>query len=408
VSAASQSDSQHADVIVVGGGLVGLATAWRLTARRPELTVAVLEKEAGPARHQSGRNSGVLHTGVYYLPGSKKALLCRAGLRAMERFCDEHGIRRAQRGKVIVAVEEHELTRLEKVFERGRANGVDCTLVSAGRLRELEPHARGLAALHVPEAGSVDYAEVTAKLAELLVAGGQRVLFGARVLGVHANGPTAVVETERGAFETRLVVNCAGLHSDRVARAAGADPEARIVPFRGEFFALAPSKQHLCNGRISPVPDPSLPFLGPHVTRTVGGAVECGPNAVLAGAREGYERTDVNARDLYETLTWPGFPRLAARHWRSGLDEMQRSLSRDAFARACRRLVPEIEAEDLIPAPAGVRAQAVSKAGELIDDFLIRQGPCAVHVINAPSPAATASLAIGDEVAGEVEARLAR
>lgn len=393
---------------VVGGGLVGLATAWRLTARRPELSVAVLDKEPGPARHQSGRNSGVLHTGVYYVPGSKKALLCRAGKQAMERFCDEHGIRYARRGKVIVAVAEPELARLDVVHERARANGVDCALVSAERLREIEPHACGLRALHVPEAGVVDYAEVTAKLAELLCAEGQRVVFGARVSSVRTFGSTAVLETESGALEARLVVNCAGLHSDRVARAAGEHPDARIVPFRGEFFELAPDKQHLCNGRISPVPDPALPFLGPHITRAVGGQVECGPNAVLAGAREGYERTDVDARDLLETLSWPGFARLAARHWRTGLSELMRSLSREAFARDCRKLVPSIEAADLIPAPAGVRAQAVSRDGELIDDFVIRHGERAVHVINAPSPAATASLAIGDEIAGAVETRLPR
>ncbi len=393
---------------VVGGGIVGLATAWRLTERRPELTVTVLEKEARPAVHQSGRNSGVLHSGVYYVPGSKKALLCRAGKRAMERFCDEHGIRYELRGKVIVAVEEREIPRLQRVFERGRANGVDCALVPRERLAELEPHARGLCALHVPEAGSVDFSHVADGLAGLLVREGQRVVFGARVTSLYENGATAVVETDAGPFETRLLVNCAGLHSDRVARAAGANPDARIVPFRGEFFALSPQKQHLCNGRISPVPDPSLPFLGPHVTRTVSGAIECGPNAVLACAREGYVRTDVDARDLLETLAWPGFGRLAARHWETGLVEMTRSLSREAFAHACRRLVPEIEAVDLIPAPAGVRAQAVSRGGDMIDDFSILHGERAVHVINAPSPAATASLAIGDEVAGEVEGRLPR
>ena len=395
-----------ADVAIIGAGIVGLATARALHRRRPELSVAVLEKEDGPARHQSGRNSGVLHTGLYYRPGSRKAALCRAGKAAMERFCEQHGVPFALRGKVVVASSESDLPRLEALRERGLANGVECTVVGRGGLRELEPHADGLRALHVPGAGVVDFAEVCRRLADELSADGVQLRFGARVRGVRRSGNELALETDAGALTARLLVNCAGLHADRVARAAGTDPGARIVPFRGETFELRPEKRHLCRGRISPVPDPALPFLGPHVTRAVDGTVSCGPNAVLAGAREGYERTDVDARDLLETLAWPGFGRLAAAHWRSGRDELARSLSREAFARACRRLVPEIEAADLVPARAGVRAQAVSRAGELIDDFLIRHGERSVHVVNAPSPAATASLAIGEEVAREVERRL--
>ena len=326
----------------------------------------------------------------------------------MEAFCREHGIPFELRGKVVVAVEEDERGRLAALRERAGANGVACELVPAGRLREIEPHARGIEALHVPSAGAVDYGTVCSKLVELLEARGVRVAFETRVESIESRSGGAIVQTDHGELETRMIVNCAGLHADRVARGAGEEPDARIVPFRGEFFALSPAKSHLCLGRISPVPDPSLPFLGPHVTRTVDGSVECGPNAVLAGAREGYSPTDVVAGDLLETLAWPGFQALAAKHWRTGLMELERSLSRELFARACRRLVPEIQAEDLISAPAGIRAQAVSRAGDLIDDFLVLHGGHAVHVLNAPSPAATASLAIGAHVAGEVVSRKLR
>jgi L-2-hydroxyglutarate oxidase len=393
-------------VAVVGGGLVGLAVAWKLAEARPDAAILVLEKEDAVARHQSGRNSGVLHSGLYYKPGSEKARLCREGKAEMERFCDEHGVRRVACGKVVVATEESELGRLEALFERGRANGVQCERVGPERLRELEPHAAGIAAIHVPETGIVDYPAVARELAALLAAAGHEVRTGVAVLGARRSPDGLVLDTSAGDLEVARLVNCAGLHSDRVARAAGADPPARIVPFRGEFFELVPEKRHLCRGRISPVPDPRLPFLGPHVTPTVRGTVECGPNAVLATAREGYAATDVDARDLLETLLWPGFLRLAAEHWRSGHDELARSLSRELFARACRRLVPEIEADDLIPAAAGVRAQAVSRDGELVDDFLVVHGERAVHVVNAPSPAATASFAIGERIAREARRHL--
>ena len=388
-------------IAVVGGGLIGLAVAWRLAQARPGVAIVVLEKEDGLARHQSGRNSGVLHSGLYYKPGSEKARLCRAGKAAMERFCDERGVRRVTCGKVVVATEEAELERLGALFERGRANGVDCERVGPERLRELEPHAAGIAAIHVPETGIVDYPGVARELAALLAAAGHDVRTGVAVRGARLSADGIVLETSQGELEAALLVNCAGLHSDRVARAAGVDPPARIVPFRGEFFELVPEKRHLCRGRISPVPDPRLPFLGPHVTPTVRGTVACGPNAVLAAAREGYSATDVDARDLLETLTWPGFPRLAAAHWRTGCEELARSLSREAFARACQRLVPEIEAADLIPCEAGVRAQAVSRSGELVDDFLVLHAERALHVVNAPSPAATAALAIGEELASQ-------
>ena len=388
-------------IAVVGGGLIGLAVAWRLARAQPDAAIVVLEKEDAVAQHQSGRNSGVLHSGLYYKPGSEKARLCREGKAAMERFCDERGVRRVTCGKVVVATGEGELGRLAALYERGRANGVECERVGPERLLELEPHAAGIAAVHVPETGIVDYSGVARELAALLVAGGHEVRTGVAMRRARASKAGVVIETSHGELEIDLLVNCAGLHSDRVARAAGVDPPARIVPFRGEFFELVPGKRHLCRGRISPVPDPSLPFLGPHVTPTVRGTVECGPNAVLAAAREGYEATDVDARDLFETLAWPGFRRMAARHWKSGCEELVRSLSRERFARACQRLVPEIQPEDLVPGPAGVRAQAVSADGELVDDFLVLHGERAVHVVNAPSPAATAALAIGAEVARE-------
>ena len=386
-------------IAIVGGGIVGLAAGWKLAEAHPRVRVTVLEKEDGLARHQSGHNSGVLHSGIYYEPGTRKARLCREGKAELEAFCDRYEIPRSTCGKVIVATEAEELGRLDALFERGRANGVDCARIGPERLRELEPHVAGIAAIHVPEAGVVDYAEVAHGLGELLAAAGHRVRTGVRVIAARRSGRGVALETSAGEVEADLIVNCAGLHSDRVARAAGTDPGACIVPFRGEFYELAPDKRNLCNGRISPVPDPRLPFLGPHVTPTIRGTVECGPNAVLAAAREGYADTDVDARDLLETLRWPGFGPLVAKHWRTGYDELARSFSRQAFARACRRLVPAIQAEDLIRSGAGVRAQAVSPTGALIDDFLIRHAERAVHVINAPSPAATASLAIGSEVA---------
>ena len=396
-------------VCVVGGGIVGLAVARALVRARPEARLTVLEKEPAPALHQSGRNSGVLHSGLYYAPGSLKARLCRAGKAAMERYCDERGIARRACGKVVVATRGDELGRLAALLDRGRANGVRCERIGPGRLRELEPHAAGLAAIHVPEAGVVDYGEVARALAAELERDGHAVRTSVRVRGAEQRAGRLLLDLGDDALEADLGVFCCGLHSDRMARASGVEPEARIVPFRGEFFELAPAKRHLVNGRVSPVPDPRLPFLGPHVTPTVYGAVQCGPNAVLAAAREGYEPSAVDPRDLLETLSWPGFGRLVSAHWRSGYGELARSRSRALFAAACRRLVPAIEDEDLVPlgpSGAGVRAQAISRAGELVDDFLVLHGERAVHVVNAPSPAATASLAIGSEVAASVLARL--
>jgi L-2-hydroxyglutarate oxidase len=392
-------------VLIVGGGIVGLATAFRLQERLPGADVLVLEKEAGVGRHQSGRNSGVLHSGIYYEPGTLRARICRQGKQAMEAFCRAEGLPFETCGKVIVAVDAGQLARLDRILERGRANGVRCERIGPERLHELEPHAAGVGAVHVPEAGIVDFAAVCGRLAERVQARGGRVVTGARVTGIAMRGARALVQTTTGAHEADVVVNCAGLHSDRVARLAGQPLEARIVPFRGEYWELAPAARDLCRHLIYPVPDPRLPFLGVHFTRMIQGGVECGPNAVLALAREGYRKTDVDLRDLIEALGYAGFRRLAARYWRTGLGEMRRSWSKRAFVRALQRLVPELRAEHLRPGRAGVRAQALAPDGRLVQDFLIVESARVVSVCNAPSPAATASLEIGAQVAERVASR---
>jgi (S)-2-hydroxyglutarate dehydrogenase len=394
------------DVLVVGGGILGLATSHCLLARRPGTSIVVLEKEPAIARHQTGRNSGVLHSGIYYTPGSLKATNCRVGKSAMERFCAEEAIPYEICGKVIVAVTEAERPRLEALLERGRANGVRCERIVRERLRELEPHAAGVEALHVPETGIVDYRLVCERLAARIADRGGHVVTGAQADAFSQVGNRTIVSTSAGEYDARIVVNCAGLQSDRVTRLAGGRPPARIVPFRGEYFELVPQKRHLCRNLIYPVPDPAFPFLGVHFTRRIGGGVECGPNAVLALAREGYTKGTVNLRDMWETLTYGGFLRLARRHWRTGAGEVWRSISKRAFTHALRRLLPEIAESDLEPAPSGVRAQAVAPDGSMVDDFLIVEDERAVHVNNAPSPAATASLEIGRVVTERVMARL--
>jgi L-2-hydroxyglutarate oxidase len=390
--------TRQADVVIIGGGIVGMATAYRLGERRPGTRVVVLEKERELAPHQTGHNSGVLHSGIYYKPGSLKAINCREGKRAMEAFCEREGIPFDICGKVIVAVDESELPRLDRIYERGQANGVRCEIIDAARLHELEPHAAGIRAIHVPEAGIVDYKAVCERLAEIVHQAGGEVLTEAKVYAISPQTERVVVGSEAGNVEAKLAVNCAGLHSDRVAGLSGARPRAKIVPFRGEYFELMPQAEHLCRNLIYPVPDPSFPFLGVHFTRMIHGGVECGPNAVLAFAREGYTKTKINLRDLAESLTYPGFLRMAMKHWRMGMGEMWRSVSKAAFVRALQRLMPEIRAEDLKPAPAGVRAQLLSRDGSLVDDFLIEESGRLVSVLNAPSPAATSSLNIGNLV----------
>jgi L-2-hydroxyglutarate oxidase len=395
----------ESDLIIIGGGIVGLATAYRFLERFPGKTVAVLEKEAEIAKHQTGRNSGVMHTGIYYRPGSLKAINCRAGKKAMEEFCTKESIPFDLCGKIIVATEESELPRMEMLLERGPQNGVVCNRITPEQIRELEPHGAGIAGIHVPEAGVVDYARVCRRLAEIIVEHGSRVVTSAKVTGIRRDTGRVVVETSAGEFAAQQIVNCAGLYSDRITRLSGAIPSAKVIPFRGEFYSLRPEGQYLVNGLIYPVPDPAYPFLGVHFTKRMSGMIECGPNAVLAFAREGYKNTTINLRDLSETLMYGGFWRLATRYWRIGMNEMHRSFSKPAFVRALQRLVPEIKSEYLDWAPAGVRAQTVSPDGNMVDDFVIEETDRVVNVENAPSPAATASLNIGKLVVDRLAPR---
>jgi (S)-2-hydroxyglutarate dehydrogenase len=395
----------RADILVIGGGLVGLATAWQLAQSLPGKSICLLEKESGPAAHQSGHNSGVLHSGIYYKPGSLKATNCREGKRAMQAFCTEHGIAFEVCGKVIVATEESELPALATIEERGIANGVQCERIGPERLAELEPHVAGIAALHVPEAGIADYKGVARKLVELLEAAGHSIHFNTKVLGMEADAAGARLRTSQGEFLCRQLIACAGLYSDRIARKAGVDPGAKIVPFRGEYFEIREERKHLCRNLVYPVPDPAFPFLGVHYTRMIDGSVECGPNAVLAFRREGYTRMAIHPGELLESLTWPGFLRLAAKHWRTGCGEMWRSISKAAFARSLQKLIPEIRKDDLRAAPAGVRAQALQRDGSMVDDFLLLENASGLHVCNAPSPAATSSLNIGKLVAERIAPR---
>jgi len=393
------------DILIVGAGIVGLATAYSLAHGYPDKHITILEKEAGLAQHQTGHNSGVLHSGVYYKPGSLKALNSHVGRRAMLEFCDREGIPYNICGKVIVAVGEEDEARLDMLYERGKANGIACELIDRGRLSELEPYAAGRRALYLPKAGIVDFHVVCERLAQRVRERGHRVITGARVVGLVERDTEVIVRSTAGGFNAAYLVNCAGLHSDRVTAMSGAQPAARIVPFRGEYYRLKSEAQHLCNNLIYPVPDPQFPFLGVHFTRTAWGEVECGPNAVLAFAREGYRKTDVNLRDLWETLTYPGFLRLGAHYWKMGAGEMWRSVSKAAFVKALQRLMPEITAGHLEPMPAGIRAQAVSSDGHMLDDFAFSESARMVHVVNAPSPAATASLSIGRSIVEKLAQR---
>ena len=387
------------DIVIVGGGIVGIATAKALVERGAR-SVLVIEAEGKLAAHQTGNNSGVIHSGIYYKPGSAKARNCADGRDRLYRFCADHGIPHDRCGKIIVATAERELPALAEIERRGHANGlVGMKRLRAEELKEYEPHVAGVAGLFVRETGIVDYKAVTAKYAEQVRAGGGEVRTSARLVGVKRDGFELVLDTTAGEVRTRHLVNCAGLQSDRVARLCGVDPGVMIVPFRGEYYELTPAAQHLCRNLIYPVPDPRFPFLGVHFTRMIGGGVEAGPNAVLAFRREGYRFSAVSARDLGEMLRYPGFWRMAAKFWKTGLGEMKRSLSKYSFWDALRRLIPAIRPEDIVPAGAGVRAQAVTPDGKLVDDFHIRGESRMVHVLNAPSPAATASISIGRSIA---------
>ncbi|WP_010587331.1 L-2-hydroxyglutarate oxidase [Schlesneria paludicola] len=396
---------QQTDVAIIGGGIIGLATAYRLLERFPGRKVTILEKEREVAQHQTGHNSGVLHSGIYYRPGSLRAINCREGKLAMEAFCQKENIPFNRCGKVIVAVTSDEIPQLERIFERGLANDIRCERIGPERLKEIEPHVVGVQAIHVPDAGIVDYRQVTERLAERFKEAGGELKTSAKVTGMFRHDQRMVVQNTAGELEARLVVNCGGLHSDRLAWLSGTRPEAQIIPFRGEYFELKPSAHHLCRALIYPVPDPDFPFLGVHFTRMIHGGVECGPNAVFAFAREGYYKTSFNLFDTLESVTYPGFLRMAWRHWHAGLNELYRSFNKAAFVAALQRLVPEVRDEHLVPAPAGVRAQALTRDGNLVDDFLILENDLVVNVCNAPSPAATASLNIGKLIVDKLAPR---
>lgn len=386
--------------VVVGGGIVGMATALSLTERG--CPVLVLEAESRLAPHQTGHNSGVIHSGLYYKPGSLKARTCRDGLTAMYRFCEEEGVPHRRTGKLVVATQEAQLPRLATLEERGRANGVTLRRLNATEIRDREPEVKGIAGLWVEDTGIVNYSVVTEAMARRLTRLGGEVRTGCRVLRIRRGNGGNVLETTQGPVPANQLVNCAGLQSDRIARMAGFDPGIRIVPFRGEYYTLRPERAGLVRGLIYPVPDPALPFLGVHFTRGIDGVVEAGPNAVLAFRREGYRWRDVSLRDVADWAVFPGFWRMVRGQWRNGLDEMRRSLSRSRFLTSLQALLPALTDADIAPGGSGVRAQAVDRAGRLLDDFALVQSPGQVHVLNAPSPAATASLAIGKEIASQL------
>lgn len=390
-------------VAIIGGGIVGLATAMALTPR-VRGSLVVLEAEDRLAAHQTGNNSGVIHSGLYYRPGSLKARNCVEGREAMYRFCREHGIPHERCGKVVVATQEEELPQLEELERRGRANGLTgLKRLSAEEVRQHEPHASARAGLLVPETGIVDFVQVTRAFADRVREAGGVLMTSARVHGVRREGGESLLLTGQGEVRCRFLVNCGGLQSDRIARMCGIAPGLRIVPFRGEYYQLTAERRCLVRNLIYPVPDPQFPFLGVHFTRMVNGEVEVGPNAVLAFKREGYKKTSFSLRDSLETFGYVPFWRMAAKHWKMGMSEFYRSFSKRAFVRALQRLVPEVGLEDVRPAGAGVRAQALEPGGRLVDDFRIVEGERMVHVLNAPSPAATASISIGQTIARTAE-----
>ena len=389
-------------VIIIGGGIVGLATAYNLSTRYPELNIIILEKETKLAAHQSGRNSGVLHSGIYYKPGSLKALNCRKGKALMEQFCEEQDISYNICGKVIVATNEDERSVLHDIFSRGQANGVTCSIIDRDRLDELEPYTAGVEAIHVPEAGIVDYPAVCLRLGEIIEERGNEIMLGTEVTAIEEGSNEVIVMTSTGDFSADYLINCGGVYSDHLTKMTGLDAPAQIIPFRGEYYELKPEAKYLCHSLLYPVPDPKFPFLGVHFTLMIDDRVTCGPNAVLAFAREGYQLTDVNLQELIEILRYPGFQKLAGRFWRTGMGEMWRSASKGAFVSALQKLVPDIRAEHLVKSPAGIRAQALQPDGSMMDDFAFQETERIVNVINAPSPAATSSLAIGETVVDQL------
>jgi (S)-2-hydroxyglutarate dehydrogenase len=397
------------DLTIIGGGILGLATGLKITAAHPSVRLLILEKEAELARHQTGNNSGVIHSGLYYRPGSLKARSCVTGRKELMSFCDGHSVPYEICGKVVVATSAEELPRLEELHRRGVANGLQgLEIIEPERLRELEPHATGIKGLHVPETGIVDYKKVAAAYAEKIRDAGGDIRLSQRVVGILDRPDEIVLQTSGGDYRTKHIINCCGLQSDIVAQMMGGrhskeEEEHRIIPFRGEYYKIAPERQFLVRNLIYPVPDPTFPFLGVHFTRMAKGGVEAGPNAVFAYAREGYRHTDINFSDLWRTVSFKGFWAITGKYWQTGLGELYRSLSKSAFVRALQKLLPEIRESDLVAGGAGVRAQAVSASGALVDDFVIKQSRNAIHVLNAPSPGATASLAIGQQICAMAE-----
>lgn len=387
------------DFAIIGGGIVGLASGMALGKRYPKARILVLEKESNWAYHQTGNNSGVIHSGIYYKPGSFKAKFCRDGSSSMVEFCQKYGIDYEVCGKVIVATSSEQLPLLDNLYKRGLENGLNVTKISAEEVKEVEPHVSCKAGLRVPTTGIVNYKQVCQKYADIIKSQGGELRLNTKVEKIRETSTAQVLETNNGSFETRFVINCAGLHSDRVAKLGAVDPQAKIVPFRGEYYELVPEKRYLVKTLIYPVPNPAFPFLGVHFTRMIDGSVHAGPNAVLSLKREGYKKTDFDLRDFAEVMSYPGFWKLAGKHADEGIQEIIRSFSKAAFVRSLQKLIPEVQAQDLVPTHAGVRAQALMNDGKLVDDFLIVQGKNATHVCNAPSPAATSSLEIGKAIA---------
>ena len=395
------------DVIIIGGGIVGLATAWQIKQASQDTQITILEKESSFAQHQTGNNSGVIHSGLYYKPGSLKATNCIQGYNYLLSFCREHDVQFDLCGKIVVATSKEEIPYLDTLQERGAKNGLSgLKSIDCDELKEYEPHVAGVKGIFVPQTGIIDYKKVCKKLVDLLIESGVDINFDHRVTNIQASANNQVVETQHDAFESKLVVNCAGLYSDKIARLTPSKPDLKIVPFRGEYYKLKSSSEHLVKNLIYPVPDPNFPFLGVHFTRMMEGGVEAGPNAVLAFAREGYNMSTINFPEFIETLSWPGFQKVAKKYWKTGLGEMYRSISKAAFVKALQKLIPEIQSSDLEVGGAGVRAQACDRTGGLLDDFQIFEDKNFVNVCNAPSPAATSSLSIGKEVAHRVISKL--
>ena len=390
------------DVIVIGGGIVGLATAYKLLEQKPELKLRILEKEKSIGLHQSAHNSGVIHSGIYYKPGSMKATNCRRGVEELLLFCDKFNVQYDLCGKVIVAVNLEEVNRLDALYKRGLENGIsDVRIVDSQELKDLEPHATGIKAIHVPSTGIINYTSVVDELAKQIIKRGGEIKTKATVKGFVRKAGECIVNTQTYDYPTGLVINCAGLYSDKIAQLAGENSSISIIPFRGEYYVLKPESRHLVNSLIYPVPDPRFPFLGVHFTRRIDGSVEAGPNAVLATAREGYRRRDFSFQETWELLTNPGFWKIGRNYWKTGMGEYTRSLFKPLFVKALQHLVPAIQGSDLVPGGSGVRAQAMDKTGKLLDDFSIVQSERFIHVLNAPSPAATASFAIGSKISAQ-------